>query len=406
MPYFYKGLVIFFFSLFITACISGSGSSGTIPSKAGELISMTKLSTHTVNEIIATLDNSSGLIAPFYDVDTYKVIYKTRDTKGELINVSGLLTVPKKNAGTPSPRISLHHGTIFLDQYAPSFNHQANTESVIAASIGYIVTQADYIGYGESAGLTHPHTHKDTLSGAAIDLLRASKTWLMQQNIADNGQLFLGGYSEGGYTTYAVQKRIQEELSDEFTVTASVPSEAAYNITLTSQISPDDSLYSFLFYSYILKAYNEIYTLNILPEIIRSEYYNVVNNYFDGRYSAAEISALLPPANSFADNFFNGDFLEKFNQGEVPQLSERFAENSLHNWIPNAPTRFFHGRDDKIVPFEPVAQLAQDLKNKGAKDIELVECYAGENIATTHQNCFFPAMIYSIEFFAQFAKDL
>jgi len=203
MQYLYKKLLPFLFLIFITAC-GGSGSSVNIPDKAGELISVTKLSTRSVDDITASLGDTSSLIIPFYNVNTYKVIYKTIDTKGVLINVSGLLAIPKKNAGQPSPRLSLHHGTIFLDQQAPSFNHQVDATSVIAASMGYIVTEADYIGYGESVGQLHPHTHKDTLSGAAIDLLRASKTWLMQQNIAENGQLFLGGYSEGGYTTFAV----------------------------------------------------------------------------------------------------------------------------------------------------------------------------------------------------------
>jgi len=403
MHHSYQWLLPILLLIFISAC--GGGSSKTTPTKAGDLISVDKLSTRTMGEIQTELGSIATLIAPRYDVDTYKVIYKTADTKGVLIDVSGLLTIPKKDAGVASPRLSLHHGTILKNQEAPSFNHQAFSTAVIAASLGYITTEADYIGYGESAERIHPHTQKDTLSGAAIDLLRASKTWLMQQNIAQNKQLFLGGYSEGGYTTLAVQKRIQEDLSNEFTVTASVPAESAYNITATSQLRPDDRVYTFLFYAYIMKAYDKTYELSLLPDMIRSEYFNVVNTYFDATHSATKINALLPPLNSFADNFFKKDFLQRYNNGEITKLNERFAENDLHDWVPSAPTRFFHGRDDRIVPFQPVAELVQDMQNQGAPDVQLIECYAGGR-PTTHANCSIPAMLSSINFFAQYASDL
>ncbi len=394
-------------TLFFTGC-GGSGSSSggnNTESKAGDLVSVTKLSTRTRTEITTTLGSLAGLITPAYTVDTYKVIYKTADTKGDIIRVSGLMVVPQKSSGASSPRIANHHGTIFLNQSAPSFNHQAFSESVIAASLGYIVTDPDYIGYGESAGQVHPHTHKETLAGASIDLLRASKFWLEQQNIAVNGQLFLTGYSEGGFAALAVQKVIQEELANEFTVTASVPAESAYNILETSQIQPDTQVFTFLFYGYITKAYDEIYELNLLSDMIRSEYFNAVNTLYDGTHSGAAISASLPPLNSSADRFFNRDFLQRFNNGEVPELSNRFTENTIHDWIPSAPTRFFHGRDDRVVAFDPVAQMVQTMQSEGAPDVALVECDAG-GLPTTHANCFTPALLYSAQFFGQFANDL
>lgn len=402
MQYFYKGSVSILFVILLTAC---GGSSTTVPPMAGDLVSVTKLSTRTMTEIQASLGLTAVLIPPRYDVDNYKVIYKTPDSKGELINVSGLLSIPQKSAGTTSPRLSLHHGTILENQEAPSFNHQSLSLSVISASLGYIVTEADYIGYGESADQIHPYMQQDTLSGAAIDLLRASKTWTMQQNIAQNKQIFLGGYSEGGYTTLAVQKRMQQELANEFSVTASFPAESAYNLTLTAQIQPDDIVYTFVFYAYVMKAYNEIYELELLPEIIRNKYFNIVNTYFDAHHSTAEIITALPEINSRADSFFTRNFLQRFNAGEIATLSERFAENDLHDWVPTAPTHFFHGRDDRVVPFKPVEALVATMQNNGAPDVQFVGCNAGSK-PTTHGNCFLPAMFYAIGFFAQYATDL
>jgi pimeloyl-ACP methyl ester carboxylesterase len=402
MHYLYLWFLPILLFTFVTGC---GGSAKDVPITAGDLVSITKLSTRSMEEIKTSLGDAAALVSIRYNVDNYNVIYKTIDSNGNLINVSGLLSVPKKGIGISSPRLSFHHGTILENKDAPSFNHHAFSTTVIAASLGYIVTEADYIGYGESANQIHPYMQKDTLSGAAIDLLRASKTWLMQQNISPNKQLFLGGYSEGGYTTLAVQKRIEEELVDEFTVTASVPAESAYNLSLTSLIQPDDTVYSFIFYAYLIKAYDEIYTLDILSDAIRNEYFTIVDTYFDATHSSEDIVTLLPALNSPADSFFEREFLQQYNRGETITLSQRFAENDLHDWVPTAPTRFYHGRDDLIVPFEPVEQLVQTMQSKGAPDVELIECDANGD-ATTHQNCFFPAMIYSVGFFANYATDL
>jgi len=172
----YKWSLIILLTIFFTGC--NDNTERSTESKAGDLVSVTQLSTHSKQTIITVLGNVATQITPAYSVDNYKVVYKTKDTKGNLINVSGLMALPQKIMAASSPRLSIQHGTIFLDQQAPSFNHQAGSNSVIAASLGFIVTAPDYIGYGESAGQTHPHSHKDTLACAGIDLLRASKSWL------------------------------------------------------------------------------------------------------------------------------------------------------------------------------------------------------------------------------------
>ena len=57
-----------------------------------------------------------------------------------------------------------------------------------------------------------------------IDMLRAVKHFCNQNNfIQFNEQLFLEGYSEGGYVTMAAVKEIEENLSDEFNITMSFP---------------------------------------------------------------------------------------------------------------------------------------------------------------------------------------
>ncbi len=404
----YQRNTSFFLVIIITGLLNACGGANGTPvssSFTGELISVSKLSTRSKVAINnSLLSQGATQISAQYDVDTYKVLYKTRDTQGELITVSGLMTIPKKSAGMSSPLLSYQHGTILLDGDAPSFNHQAYDTEVIAASLGYIVVSPYYIGYGESAGRMHPHTHAETLAGTSIDLIRAGKTWLAQQSIKENKQLFLMGYSEGGYATYAMQKQIQETLSDEFTVTASMPSASAYNLTETKDIMIDGSVNTFLFYGYIIKSMDFSYQLNQLSSMIQTPYLNVLNNFYDGKHSGSEITSALPPSGSLASDFFTPDYYQKLIDGEQTLVTDKLAENNIDGWIPTAPTRFFQNKQDELVPFSPVVNLVNTLKSQGA-DVDLIECYAN-GLETTHGNCFLPSMFYTATFFKQYARDL
>ena len=121
-----------------------------------------------------------------------------------------MLSVPKKAQGAKSPLLSYQHGTIFTDDKAPS-NDSDSIEGIgVLAGSGYIVSSPDYLGYAESTSILHPYVHADSLASASIDMLRASKAFLASQNVEINNQLFLAGYSEGGYATIALQRELQK----------------------------------------------------------------------------------------------------------------------------------------------------------------------------------------------------
>ena len=395
--------ILCFSLLALTAC-GGGGSFQTDNEKAGSLVSVKKVSTRSSADINTALAQFSNRVSALYDVDNYEILYKTKNPEGNLITVSGLMSIPKKIQGAKSPRISYQHGTIFLDKDAPSKNHGVLDYEVIAASFGYIVTSPDYIGYGVSAGQPHPHTHAETLVGASLDLMRASKTWLKQKSIKENGQLFLMGYSEGGYATYALQKKIEQELGTEFTVTASVPAASAYNLTTTIQNLVNNPISTYLFYGFIIKGYDDAYQLKQINSMVKAPYADVLSQYYDGTHSGREIAALLPPANSDASVFFKAAYLQKVRNGEATLFTDKLSENNIDNWIPSAPTRFFQNPQDELVPFQAVEKMALTLKNQGA-DVDLAICDANGAI-TSHGNCFVPSLFFTTGFFLQFATDL
>ena len=149
----------------------------------------------------------------------YKLTYKTPDASAALINASGLVCLPATRSGG-SPVLSYQHGTIFQDSDAPSsfLTSAEGLAGAVFAAIGFIAVLPDYIGYGDSTALLHPYVHAATLASATVDMNRAARVFFKEPgiNAVTNGQLFLAGYSEGGYATLATQRLMEQNLSAEF----------------------------------------------------------------------------------------------------------------------------------------------------------------------------------------------
>ena len=85
---------------------------------------------------------------------------------------------------------------------------------------------------GDNPGI-HPYVHWESEATASIDLIRASREFLMDSlEIWDNNQLFLTGYSQGGHSTMAIHKYIKvNNLQSEFNVVASAPMSGPYALS-------------------------------------------------------------------------------------------------------------------------------------------------------------------------------
>ena len=102
------------------------------------------------------------------------------------------------------------------------------------ASIGYIGSSPDLLGLGVSDDVVHPYVHK-FVAEAVVDKIRAVKNFLCDKGINENGQLFIAGYSEGGYVAMATHQLIEQKYADEFQVTASAPMAGPYDMSFSSK---------------------------------------------------------------------------------------------------------------------------------------------------------------------------
>lgn len=221
-------------ALLVTACGGGGSSSTTqstnlagatdglttslpsIPARItnarGALLDGQLVKTNSLQESTDAISDPAAkapTVIPVYEVKQYRVTYQTLDGDGKLSTASGIIAVPQKPAGAKSPLLSFQHGTVFHDKEAPSNDTVATSPVNIIASLGFVVVAADYIGYGASQGKDHPYLQKDPSAAVVTDFIVAARQWLAEQRQPLNDQLFLTGYSEGGYVTLAAQQALE-----------------------------------------------------------------------------------------------------------------------------------------------------------------------------------------------------
>lgn len=380
------------FSVIIISCDKSDNPVEPVSKEQGALISTSYLGTFgasLIKQLVSSYDPTGfGSVMFTYDVDVFKIVYNTVDTKGQITIASGALFLPtgKNNLSIAS----IQHGTQTKRTSVASVNPLNGAEGLIGASLGYFVVMPDYLGLGESV-MVHPYHHQKTSAATVIDMIRAGRAYASSKNISLNGQVFLLGYSEGGYVTMAAQKEIEKKYSNEIKLAASAPMAGAYDLNLTAQKIIAQSTYNQPSYlAYFMAAYDQIYGWNKLADIFNSPYAERMNSLFDGTKTTTEINAQLT---SNIAQLFKQSFKDSYLNGTFKLLTDAFNENSLLNFKPVTPTKLFHGDADEYVPYEN-SERARDYFVSQGVNVELITIKGG-----THLSSAVPSVIAAIQWF-------
>ena len=371
--------------------VIGLGACGDAPTEAppprderGAVVSATLAERLTVEEVAARLEAEGVPLQARYGVDLYRILYRTVDAEGEEATASGTLAVPRRDG--PSPLLSYQHGTLIEKDRAPS----QSGPDVIALSLsadGYLTAVPDYLGLGASPGL-HPYLHAASLATSIVDFLRATRRFAEREGIALNGQLFLTGYSEGGYATMAAHRAIQEAYAGEFDVTATAPLAGPYDLSgSTVDLFLEKEPYPSPFYlPFLVFAYDDVYGLFDSPAKVFAEpYADTLAALVDGQHTSSEINAVMPPVPQEA---LRPDFLEAFASDPEHPLRQALRANDVYDWTPQAPLRMLHCVGDDQVPFANAEVALASFEERGAPDVSLVPLEEGGHVA-----CAGPALI-------------
>ncbi|CAA6810515.1 MAG: Lysophospholipase (EC [uncultured Sulfurovum sp.] len=344
----------------------------------------------------------------------YKVPYTTTNEEGEEVKVSGLFVIP---TGLPTAAQSLglsmvsdDHGTIFANSRAPSVSANNNgtpdgSAIILTALGGFATLQPDYIGFGDSVEHYHPFVLKDSLANATVDFIKQVKIFAVDNNITLNNQLFLTGYSEGGYAAMATLKKIEEETTG-LTVSMTAPMAGPYAVkTMADAVlsTPKLAVPSFmanLGYAYA-KANDQV-----LSTLINEPYASKLPTLLNGDINRTEIDAELTVATTGASGLFVQNFVSDYFTNESNWFKEAVIQNNVHTWVPTTSVKLVHCQGDDVIPYA-ISELTEGtMTAMGASSVSLVpvEQTLGLDYNVTHGACAVLAYKVTTGIFGQVRK--
>lgn len=384
------------FTVLLSGC-GGGGNSG-VNSVGNNLVSskvLDDINASTMLGVVKTKIDSNATNAFAYKA--VKITYTTQNKDGNSVNASGLLVIPTPSDAYVSylasqgksfsiSAIADNHGTIFLDSEAPTnvqkSQHIYPTAVLTSGYAGFALIAPDYLGYGDSKGETHPYIMKDSAQ-ASLDMIRASVRYMTDNHIAFNGQLYLSGYSEGGYVTMALAKDIQENHSAEFQVMGVAPMAGPYDVEAlaTASLQTNTPMVYPAFLAEIADSYSKYYAdVNISDLVVKPKVFQSVN-LFGGDYDTVPIHVALGLADGttdfgffthYADELFKSSFISEYQTSNQNLLRKKFIENSIYDWLPKTKMNLIQCVDDEIIPFALSSQKAYDkFISNGATSVTL-----------------------------------
>jgi len=327
-----------------------------------------------------------------------KLTYRSLDHTGELKALSGALIYPDDNL--THPIMSIQHGTVTKRTAVASvnpMNSSVGMSGLFTASQGYVTLVPDYAGFGDSHEM-HPYMYAESLANSVIDFMRAARTYCAEQDTPLNEGLYLTGYSEGGFASLASQKKMETELSDEFSLTATAPMAGPYDLhVIARHILQGNSYNRPAYIGFMFVAYDEIYAFQDLTEVFDSPYDQQIAGFYNGENDFFEINNQLPPSISDLIKF---DFQQRFVGSTELEYSAAFEDNSLLGWSSVKPTRFYHSMADSTVPYFIAEATVADLIANGAEEVELVGIPDAN-----HSTAGIPAILAMLEWFATYQTN-
>ncbi len=328
----------------------------------------------------------------------YAVTYVTVDSNNNPITVSGLLIIPRDLAKDISvPILALQHPTQVLRKYSPSICGLFDPELTVPigaaiASTGYLVVIADYPGMGVNYD-THPYC-QESLAYSVIDIIRVARDNVEKYPSITNtktrwkGDLYLMGYSEGGYATMVSAKALQVRHAGEFSVSAVAPLDGPYSLSAAMRhvmLTADAFYQSPYFLPYVIAGYDSVYRTstdvfdfekvvkNSIPDYDPppgSNYALELLRLLDGEHTGDEINSFMKKAVPYEGprSILQDEFIAELEDTGSTVVTTLAENNAYTDWIPEMPLRVFHCLFDDLVPVTNAYDAYDAFLDQGAGD--------------------------------------
>ncbi|MCE1198436.1 MAG: alpha/beta fold hydrolase [Marinilabiliales bacterium] len=284
-------------------------------------------------------------------VRIYSITYHTTLGSTKLV-ASGLVCMPE-NGGT-FPMLSFQNGTNTLYANAPTLSYSSSTNQLLSgfASTGFVVVIPDYLGFGSSTSVFHPYLHLPSTVGPILDMYRAVKELCAKTDISAKvtSDLYLMGYSQGGLSTLQLDKTIEAEYSNEFTLKAVGGGAGPYDLMEVTKMVESTPYFPQPYYvAYLLKGFKSVGAItNPYSDVFNEPYASRIDQLFNGYNSGSAINDQLT---TNMTQLFTADFRANLlTSDKYSQLRSALAASSVTPWRIKTPLLLTYGEADQDVP--------------------------------------------------------
>jgi dienelactone hydrolase len=338
-----------------------------------------------------------------HSISVYKISYLTK-FNGDDIIASGLVAIPDTK-DVIFPMLSYQNGTNTLHNNAPSVNPNYELYLLLefVASTGFVVSIPDYLGFGESSEMFHPYLDRMSTVQTVTDMMRAVKELAKNYLEIDmNDDLYISGYSQGGWATMQLQKNIEENYMDEFNLKASACGAGPYDLNYINKYVLQQTNYPMpYFLGYMFNSYFNLGDITTAPaDMFKAPYDERILTLYDGTKSGEEINAQL--TTKVAD-LFTDDYIENFyTDSKFSSVVKSLTDNSIEAWKTTIPMLISHGTNDDFVPPLGSNKIFQDFLSKG---VAADKIFLLPLTGATHTTGIIPSGIASVKWFIELKNE-
>jgi pimeloyl-ACP methyl ester carboxylesterase len=341
-----------------------------------KLVSATLLRSYTEDEVKLTFTFAKQFFPDIPDytpqviggVNLYYIEYASTYIDGQPIVLSGLVFAPD-DASRSSILVSFQNGTIVKHSNAPSkdLDNPALLLMQAMSGLGYVIVIQDYIGFGASEAYPHPYHVKALFQSTVKDMLLATQEMAESPEYPFqlSGELFLTGYSLGGWATLVSHHHLENDPIDGLTLMGSVCGAGAYNLLDMKEHLFEQTNYSQPYYVALLfSGFASVGAIDDDLSLIFAEPYDSrIPDLVNGEYSPSQINAQLT---TNMQELLAPRLLAEFDtHADYAPLKQALIDNSQAAWVNKAPIQLFHGDSDEDVPFSISENLYADFQDLG-----------------------------------------